>query len=195
LKKEINKHRYMNATIERETSMKWYVVRSQSNREKSVSEKLIKEGERGDLMGKIGRVIVPVENVYSLKNGKKVKKERVKFPGYIFVETKAIGELKFYLKGLNGAQGFLTSRGGEILPLTQAEVDRMIGEHQAAKEETVQETKYLVGEDIKILDGPFSTFNGKIEQINGDKVKVAVSVFGRITLLELGILQIDKKHG
>ena len=185
----------MNAAIERETSMKWYVVRSQSNREKSVSEKIIKEGERGDLMGKIGRVIVPIENAYSLKNGKKVKKEKVKFPGYIFIETNAIGELKFYLKGLNGAQGFLTSRGGEILPLTQAEVDRMIGEHQAAKEEIVQETKYLVGEDIKILDGPFSTFNGKIEQVNGDKVKVAVSVFGRITLLELGILQIDKKHG
>ena len=185
----------MNAAIERETSMKWYVVSSQSNREKSVSEKIIKEGERGDLMGKIGRVIVPIENAYSLKNGKKVKKEKVKFPGYIFIETNAIGELKFYLKGLNGAQGFLTSRGGEILPLTQAEVDRMIGEHQAAKEETVQETKYLVGEDIKILDGPFSTFNGKIEQVNGDKVKVAVSVFGRITLLELGILQIDKKHG
>lgn len=185
----------MSIATEKGTAMKWYVVRSQSNREKSISEKIIKEGEKGDLMGKIGRVIVPIENVYSLKNGKKVKKERVKFPGYIFVETNAVGELKFWMKGLNGAQGFLTSRGGETLPLTQAEVDRMIGEQQKAKEETVQEVKYIVGEDIKILDGPFSTFNGKIEQVNGDKVKVAVSVFGRVTLLELGILQIDKAHG
>lgn len=185
----------MSTATERGTAMKWYVIRSQSNREKSISEKIIKEGERGDLMGKIGQVIVPIENVYSLKNGKKIKKERVKFPGYIFIETNAIGELKFWMKGLNGAQGFLTSRGGEILPLTQAEVERMIGEQQKAKEEVVPETRYLIGEDIKILDGPFSTFNGKVEQVNGDKVKVAVSVFGRVTLLELGILQIEKSHG
>ena len=185
----------MSTATERGTAMKWYVIRSQSNREKSISEKIIKEGERGDLMGKIGQVIVPIENVYSLKDGKKIKKERVKFPGYIFIETNAIGELKFWMKGLNGAQGFLTSRGGEILPLTQAEVDRMIGEQQKAKEEVVPETRYLIGEDIKILDGPFSTFNGKVEQVNGDKVKVAVSVFGRVTLLELGILQIEKSHG
>ena len=71
----------------------------------------------------------------------------------------------------------------------------MIGEQQKAKEEVVPETRYLIGEDIKILDGPFSTFNGKVEQVNGDKVKVAVSVFGRVTLLELGILQIEKSHG
>jgi transcriptional antiterminator NusG len=185
----------MSIATERGTAMKWYVIRSQSNREKSISEKIIKEGERGDLMGKIGRVIVPIENVYSLKNGKKIKKERVKFPGYIFIETNAIGELKFWMKGLNGAQGFLTSRGGEILPLTQAEVDRMIGEQEKAKEETVPEVRYLVGEDIKILDGPFSTFNGKVEHVSGDKVKVAVSVFGRVTLIELGILQIEKSHG
>jgi transcriptional antiterminator NusG len=182
----------MSIVKERETLMKWYVVRSQSNREKSVSEKIQKEGEVGDLMGKIGRVIVPIENSYVLKNGKKIKKERVKFPGYIFLETSAIGEVKYYLKGLNGAQGFLTNRSGEILPLTQAEVDRMIGEQQKAKEETIQEVKYLVGEDVKILDGPFSTFNGTIEQITGDKIKVAVSVFGRITLIELNINQIDK---
>jgi transcriptional antiterminator NusG len=69
----------------------------------------------------------------------------------------------------------------------------MIGEQEKAKEETVQEIKYLVGEEVKILDGPFSTFNGTIEQVSGDKVKVAVSVFGRITLLELGIVQIDKR--
>lgn len=182
-------------TVEKETTMKWYVLRSQSNREKSVSEKLIKEGEVGDLMGKLGRVIVPIENSFYLKNGKKVKREKVKFPGYIFIETNAVGELKFFLKGLNGAQGFLTSRAGDILPLTQLEVDRMIGEHQRVKEAVNEEVRYVIGEDISILDGPFNGFKGKIDQISGDKVKVAVSVFGRITLLELNIIQIDKRHG
>ena len=179
--------------VERETTMKWYVLRAQSNREKSVSEKLMKEGEVGDLMGKLGRVIVPIENSFYLKNGKKVKREKIKFPGYIFIETNAIGELKYFLKGLNGAQGFLTSRAGDILPLTQTEVDRMIGEQQRVKEEVEVEVRFIVGEEVQILDGPFNTFAGKIEQVNGDKVKVAVSVFGRITLIELGINQIDKK--
>jgi transcription termination/antitermination protein NusG len=179
--------------IEKVNTMKWYVLRSQNNREKSLSEKLIKEGEVGDLMGKIGRVIVPIENSFYLKNGKKVKREKVKFPGYIFIETNAVGELKYFLKGMNGAQGFLTSRAGDILPLTQLEVDRMIGEQQRVKEEVEVDVKYIVGEEVQILDGPFNTFDGKIEQVNGDKVKVAVSVFGRITLIELNINQIDKK--
>ena len=179
--------------IEKVNTMKWYVLRSQNNREKSLSEKLIKEGEVGDLMGKIGRVIVPIENSFYLKNGKKVKREKVKFPGYIFIETNAVGELKYFLKGMNGAQGFLTSRAGDILPLTQLEVDRMIGEQQRVKEEVEVDVKYIVGEEVQILDGPFNTFDGKIEQVNGDKVKVAVSVFGRITLIELNINQIEKK--
>ena len=179
--------------VEKEATMKWYVVRAQSNREKSIAERLTNEGAVGDLMGKLGRVIVPIENSFYLKNGKKVKREKVKFPGYIFIETNAVGELKYFLKGMNGAQGFLTNRTGDILPLTQVEVDRMIGEHQKAKEEVEQEVKYIVGEEVKILDGPFNSFTGKIEQVSGDKAKVAVSVFGRITLIELVINQIDKK--
>jgi transcriptional antiterminator NusG len=179
--------------VEKETTMKWYVVRAQSNRERSIAERLTNEGAVGDLMGKIGRVIVPIENSFYLKNGKKVKREKVKFPGYIFIETNAVGELKFFLKGMNGAQGFLTSRAGDILPLTQLEVDRMIGEQKRVQEEVEVEVKFIVGEEVQILDGPFNTFTGKIDQVSGDKVKVAVSVFGRITLLELNINQIDKK--
>jgi transcriptional antiterminator NusG len=179
--------------VEKETTMKWYVVRAQSNRERSIGERLTNEGAVGDLMGKLGRVIVPVENSFYLKNGKKIKREKVKFPGYIFIETNAVGELKYFLKGMNGAQGFLTNRAGDILPLTQVEVNRMIGEQQRVQEEVEVEVRYIVGEEVQILDGPFNTFAGKIEQVNGDKVKVAVSVFGRITLIELNINQIDKK--
>jgi transcriptional antiterminator NusG len=179
--------------VEKETTMKWYVVRAQSNRERSIAERLTNEGTVGDLMGKLGRVIVPIENSFYLKNGKKVKREKVKFPGYIFIETNAVGELKYFLKGMNGAQGFLTSRAGDILPLTQLEVDRMIGEQQRVQEEVEVEVKFITGEEVQILDGPFSTFTGKIEQVSGDKVKVAVSVFGRITLIELNVNQIDKK--
>jgi transcriptional antiterminator NusG len=179
--------------VEKETTMKWYVVRAQSNRERSIGERLTNEGAVGDLMGKLGRVIVPIENSFYLKNGKKVKREKVKFPGYIFIETNAVGELKYFLKGMNGAQGFLTNRSGDILPLTQTEVNRMIGEQHRVQEEVEVEVRFIVGEEVQILEGPFNTFAGKIEQVNGEKVKVAVSVFGRITLIELGVNQIDKK--
>ena len=179
--------------VEKETTMKWYVVRAQSNRERSIGERLTNEGAVGDLMGKLGRVIVPIENSFYLKNGKKVKREKVKFPGYIFIETNAVGELKYFLKGKNGAQGFQTNRTGDILPLTQLEVDRMIGEQKRVLEEVEVEVKFIAGEEVQILEGPFNTFTGKIEQVNGDKVKVAVSVFGRITLIELNVNQIDKK--
>ena len=114
-------------TMESVSTMKWYIVRAQSNREKSVSERIIKDGEKGDLIGKIGQVIVPTEKSFHLKNGKKVQREKVMFPGYIFVETSAVGELKYYLKAVNGATGFLTNRGGDIQSLTQVEVDRMLG--------------------------------------------------------------------
>ena len=109
------------------TGMKWYIVRAQSTREKSVSERIIKEGDRGDLMGNIGRVIVPSEKHFHVKDGKKVTREKVMYPGYIFVETNAIGELKYFLKAVNGATGFLTNRIGEIQSLPNAEIDRMLG--------------------------------------------------------------------
>ena len=172
----------------------WYVVRAASNKERSVAERLKKESEVGDLIGKLSRVIVPIENSFYLKNGKKIKREKVRFPGYIFVETSAIGELKFFLKGMTGATGFLTSRSGDIIPLSKSEVDRMIGEFETAKETIETEVKYLVDEEIKILDGPFNTFTGKIVSVNDQKVKVAVPVFGRITTIELALIQIDKKN-
>ncbi|NDF17521.1 MAG: transcription termination/antitermination factor NusG, partial [Verrucomicrobia bacterium] len=127
----------MNTTTENVSQMKWYIVRAQSNREKSVSERIIKEGEKGDLMGKIGRVVIPTERSFHVKNGKKVQKEKVMFPGYIFVETNAVGELKFYLKEVNGATGFLTNREKQIQSLSESEVNRMLG-IQKEKEESIQ---------------------------------------------------------
>ena len=123
----------METIMETTTSMKWYIVRAQSNRERSVSEKLLKEAEKGDLIGKVGRVVVPMEKSFFLKNGKKVSREKVLYPGYIFVETNAIGELKYFVRGCNGATGFLTNRTGEIIPLQKNEVDRMLMDYRRAR--------------------------------------------------------------
>jgi transcriptional antiterminator NusG len=180
-------------TMREKATMKWYVVRAQSNRERSVSERLIKEGEKGELMGKIGRVLVPIEKSFFIKSGKKVVREKVIYPGYIFVETLAVGELKQLVKIINGATGFLTNRAGDIQQLTQGEVNKMIGEHEANKNKEISNT-ICVNEDVKVIDGPFNGFKGVVESIDEDKqkVKVGVMIFGRKTLLELGLLQIEK---
>lgn len=173
------------------TSMKWYVVRAQANREKSVAERLRKETDKGDLQGKMGQIIVPIEKSFFLKNGKKVSREKVMFPGYIFVETNAIGELKFFLKGVSGATGFLTNRSGEVQPLSKEEVNKMLGLHETSQVEP--EAHFIIGEEIKVLDGPFNGFVGTIDEIKDQKVKVSVLIFGRKTPIELNIMQIDKK--
>lgn len=171
-------------------NMKWYIIRCSSNKENSVVEKIKGESEKGDLIGKVNNIIVPIENIFYLKGGKKVKKEKVLYPGYVFIETNSIGELKYFLKGINGASGFLTDRNGKIQELSKKDVNRMIGVQEELAVE--KETKFLVDESVKITEGPFSSMVGTIEKIDGDKVSVNVSIFGRVTPVDLDIHQIDK---
>jgi transcription termination/antitermination protein NusG len=173
------------------STSKWYIVRTQANRERSVSEKIIKSGEKGELLGKIQQVIVPMEKTFYIKADKKVKREKVLYPGYIFIQSNAVGELKYFLKECNGATGFLTNKSGEIQALSQNEVNRMIGYVEEAEKEI--ENPFIAGEEVKILDGPFQSMVGTIEKIEGQRVKVAVSIFGRKTPIELDVMQIDKK--
>jgi transcription termination/antitermination protein NusG len=171
--------------------MKWYIVRTTNNRERSIAERIKNESDNGDLMGKVNNIIVPIENTFYTKNGKKIKREKVLYPGYIFIETNAIGEIKYYLKSVNGASGFLTDRSGKIQELSINDVNRMIGVQEELSKEV--KTPFIVGEEIRICEGPFSTLSATIDHIDGNKVKVSVPFFGRTTPLELNINQIDKK--
>lgn len=170
---------------------KWYIVRSHSNKERSVSEKIKSESENGDLMGKVTKVIVPVENSYYLKNNKKIKREKVMFPGYIFVESSHPSELKEFLKNVNGCSGFLTSRSGKIQELSEKEVNRMLGIQEEVKQKDII-NPYIIDEEVLITDGPFKTMKGTIDEIVGEKVKISVSIFGRKTPIELNVFQISK---
>jgi len=183
----------MSTEVINKTDMKWYVVRTQGNREKSVAEKITKEGERGDLIGKIGQVLVPLEKSVFLKNNKKVEKETIMFPGYIFMETNSLGELKYFLKGLKGASGFLTARNGEVEQLTEAEVNKMIGKQTESMNKKI-ENVFVIGEEVTINEGPFASMKATIDKIEDQKVILAVSIFGRKTPLTLEMHQIDKKH-
>lgn len=182
----------MSTEVINKTDMKWYVVRTQGNREKSVAEKIKKEGETGDLVGKIGQVLVPLEKSVFLKN-KKVEKETIMFPGYIFMETNSLGELKYFLKGVKGATGFLAERNGDIQSLTEAEVNKMIGKQTESMNKKIDNI-FTKGEEVKINEGAFASFTGTIEKIEDQKVTLAVSIFGRKTPVTLEMHQIDKKH-
>lgn len=169
----------------------WYIIRSQSNRERSICEKIKKESETGDLMGKVKQVVVPVENYYYIKDKKKMKREKVMYPGYIFVETNSPGSIKEYLKNITGASGFLKSRSGEIQELSEKEVNRMLGVQEELNSKDIS-NPFIVDEEVLITDGPFASMKGVIGEINGENIKVTVSIFGRITLIELKVDQISK---
>jgi transcriptional antiterminator NusG len=181
--------------LKRITKTNWYVIRVATNKERSVGEKLLKESEVGDLMGIVQQVIVPIETSFYLKDGKKMKRDKVKFPSYVFVETTAVGELKYFMKGMNGVGGFLTNRTGDIIPLSVSEVNRMIGdqEKELQKKESEDTNIFIPGEEVTILEGPFNGFNGKVESANDKKVKVAVTIFGRVNVIDLSPLQVDKR--
>ncbi len=179
--------------IEDKKDMKFYVVKTQNNREKSVAEKIIKEAESGSLIGRVDRVIVPLEKVVLIKDGKKIQKEKIMLPGYVFIETSSVGEVKYFLRSVRGNSGLLSSRNGEIESLTEAEVNKMIGKQQESAEKAITGSLFSVGEEILITDGPFSSMKAIIDEINDKKVKLTVSIFGRKTPLVLDTNQIDKK--
>ena len=115
------------------------------------------------------------------------------FPGYIFMETNSLGELKYFLKGVKGATGFLAERNGDIQSLTEAEVNKMIGKQTESMNKKIDNI-FTKGEEVKINEGAFASFTGTIEKIEDQKVTLAVSIFGRKTPVTLEMHQIDKKH-
>ncbi|MDI1233414.1 MAG: transcription termination/antitermination protein NusG [bacterium] len=177
------------------TDLQWYVVRAISGQEKKVKANLESELEKAKLTDYVPQILIPMEKVYTIKNGKKIAKDKNYFPGYILVQMKFYGEVEATIKGINGVVGFLGSKEGPV-PLRQAEVNRILGnadENGAIDPEGTE--PFIVGEPIKVTDGPFSGFSGVIEEVNDEKkkVKVMVKIFGRRTPLELNYNQIEKE--
>jgi transcriptional antiterminator NusG len=175
---------------------KWYVVRAVSGQENKVKAYIETETARLGMADYISQVLVPTEKVIQIKDGKKIAKEKVYFPGYIMVEANLTGEIPHIIKSIPGVIGFLGEvKGGDPVPLRQSEVNRMLGkvDELSIKEDSVN-IPYSIGETIKVVDGPFNGFNGTIETINEEKRKleVMVKIFGRKTPLELSFMQVEK---
>lgn len=176
--------------------LKWYVVRAVSGKEKKVKQYLEAEVNRLGLSHLLPQVLIPMEKFYQMKDGKKIAKERNFYPGYVLIEAALDGELEHVIKGINSVIGFLGDKSGNAVPMRTAEVNRILGkvDEMAEQGESIN-VPYYVGENVKVMDGPFNGFTGVIEEVNEEKkkLKVMVKIFGRRTPLELNYMQVEKE--
>ncbi len=180
-----------------ELQKKWYVLRAIGGKEKKVKEYIESEVARMNLEEYVSQVLIPTEKVYQIRNGKKISKERNFYPGYVLIEAALVGEVPHMLKNVTHVIGFLGQKGSdEPTPLRLSEVNRILGkvDELAAGDEELN-TPFYVGEPVKVIDGPFNSFTGIIEEVNDEKkkLKVMVKIFGRKTPLELSFMQVEKE--
>ncbi|MFM7006701.1 MAG: transcription termination/antitermination protein NusG [Flavobacteriales bacterium] len=176
---------------------KWYVVRAVSGKEKKVKEYLELEIARMKLTDYVNQVLIPTEKVFKIQNGKKVNKEKAFLPGYVLIEAALVGEVTHVIKSIPNVIGFLgTEKGGEPVPMRMAEVNRILGKvDELSVTEEELKIPFVIGESVKVIDGPFNNFSGVIDEINEEKkkLKVMVKIFGRKNLLELNYMQVEKE--
>lgn len=168
----------------------WYIIRAIANSEKKVSDKILNESKNGTLIGKVNNIIIPTENVSYFKNGKKLRKDKILYPGYIFINTNYISEVKEFIKNIKGVSGFLASKSGEIQCMNEKEVKNILKIEENKNKVRDLSEEYIIGESIIIIDGPFENFKAKIDSIYKSTVTVSVSIFDKKTPLVLNLDQI-----
>ncbi|MBF0597524.1 transcription termination/antitermination protein NusG [Faecalibacter rhinopitheci] len=176
---------------------KWYVIKTVAGQELKVKDYIEREIQYQNLNDYIGQIVVPMEKVIQTRNGKKYQKEKVHFPGYVMIEAALQGEVPHVIKNISGVISFLSAtKGGDPVPMRQSEVNRMLGiaDELAVNVDNSYMTQYVIGETVKVIDGPFNGFNGTVEKNIEDKRKleVMVLIFGRKTPLELNFNQVEK---
>ena len=177
-------------------NMNWYVLRVMGGKEKKTVSFIEKEIDRLGMNDFVSQILVPTEKVYQIRNGKKVSKERNFFPGYVLVEANLVGEVPHVLKNVTNVLGFLgATKGGIPVPMRKSEINRILGkvDQMALTDENIS-IPFVVGETVKVIDGPFNSFNAEIEGIDEQKkkLKLMVKIFGRKTPLELNFMQVEK---
>ena len=174
---------------------KFYVLRAISGKENKVREYLESEMKKTDLGQYVSQVLIPTEKTFTVRNGKKVLKERAYLPGYVLVEANLVGEVAHRLRNIPNVIGFLGGLENPV-PLRPSEVSRVLGTVDELQEkDEVLDLQYFVGETVKVTFGPFNGFTGVIEEVNAEKkkLKVMVKIFGRKTPLELSYVQVEKE--
>ena len=173
---------------------KWYVVHAYSGFEKNVQKTLKERIEREGMQDYFGQILVPVEEVVDIKNGKRTLSERKFFPGYVLAEMEMTDDSWHLVKSTPRVTGFIGGTANRPLPITQREVDAIMQQIQTGGEKPKPKIQFEVGQRIRVNEGPFADFNGVVDEVNYErnKLKVSVQIFGRETPVELDFMQVEK---
>ena len=174
--------------------LKWYVVHAYSGMEKAVERNIIERLNRAGMQSKFGRILVPTEEVVEVKNGVKRTTERKFFPGYVLVEMVMDDESWHLVKHTNKVTGFVGGAKNRPVAISEAEVRKIVDQMQEGNDKPRHKVEFEVGEYIRVKEGPFTDFNGTVEEVNYErnKLRVSVTIFGRATPVELEFGQVEK---
>ncbi len=176
----------------RNSHLRWYAIRSYSGHEKKVKQSIESEVSRLGLEDRVTCVIVPEEKVYEIRDGKKRTRTRNFYPGYVLIECAMDNQVKHLIQGIQSVISFVGPKNTPV-PLRPDEIDRIRGRMEERKDQETPEMQFRVGDPVRVIDGPFNTFSGFVQEVNQEKqkLKVMVSIFGRKTPIELDFSQVE----
>ena len=175
-------------------ALRWYVVHVYAGSEKKVAETIREQAQKKGLTEKIPEILVPVEQIVEVKKGEKVSSERNFFPGYVLVNMMMSDETWHLIKNTPKVTNFLGGKGNKPIPISKAEMQRIMSQVEERISKPKHKVNFEIGEQVRVCDGPFSTFNGLVEEVDEEKerLKVSVSIFGRSTPVDLDFSQVEK---
>ena len=171
----------------------WYIVQSHSSFENKVAQEIKEEATKANLADKIEEIIVPTHDITEVKRGKRIQRKKKYFPGYVLLKSEMDNTIYHMIKNLKKVSGFLGTKGTPI-PVSEKEIEKILGQIKDGVVQPKSGVEYNVGEKVQVIDGPFASFSGLVEDIDEDKLrlKVSVSIFGRPTPVDLEYNQVEK---
>ena len=171
----------------------WYIVQAHSNFENKVAKQIKEECDKLKISEKIEEIVVPTHNITEVKRGKRVQRKKKYFPGYVLIKSEMNDQVYHIIKNLKKVSGFLGSKGVPVA-VSQKEIDRILGQIKDGVVQPKTGIEYNIGEKVQVIDGPFASFSGLVEDIDEEKLrlKVSVSIFGRPTPVDLEYNQVEK---
>ena len=171
----------------------WYIVQSHSSFENKVAQLIKEEAEKAKISEKIEEIIVPTHDITEVKRGKRVQRKKKYFPGYVLIKSEMDNNIYHMIKNIKKVSGFLGSRGTPV-PVSDNEIEKILGQIKDGVAQPKSSVDYSRGEKVQVIDGPFASFSGLVEEIDDDKsrLKVSVSIFGRPTPVDLEFNQVEK---
>ena len=171
----------------------WYIIQSHSSFENKVASLIKEEAEKAKISEKIEEIIVPTHDVTEVKRGKRVQRKKKYFPGYVLIKSEMNNDIYHMIRNIKRVSGFLGSKGTPV-PVSDDEIEKILGQIKDGVAQPKSGMDYSVGEKVQVIDGPFASFHGMVEDIDEEKsrLKVSVSIFGRPTPVDLEYSQVEK---